>query len=174
MKMSAISFNDSFSYKDTMKLQNSMNENAIGTETNDVRRLEQAGKDVAGIGGHEECQTCANRKYVDGSNEMDVSFKAPGHISPESSKAQVSAHEQMHVANARAEGSKENKELVSASVRIKMARCPECGVSYAAGGETTTVIRTTTPNYDANNPYAQRQKAIDGQRLAGANIQATF
>ena len=29
-----------------------------------------------------ECQTCKNRRYQDGSNEM-VSFKAPGHISPE-------------------------------------------------------------------------------------------
>ena len=48
----------------------------------------------------EECQTCKNRKYQDGSNESDVSFKAPGHISPQSSAAAVRAHEQMHVTNA--------------------------------------------------------------------------
>lgn len=41
-----------------------------------------------------ECQTCAKRKYVDGSNEFNVSFKAPGHISPEDSAAKVMAHEQ--------------------------------------------------------------------------------
>ena len=27
-----------------------------------------------------ECQTCKNRKYGDGSNEPDVSFKTPGKI----------------------------------------------------------------------------------------------
>lgn len=62
-----------------------------------------------------ECQTCAKRKYVDGSNEFNVSFKAPGHISPEDSAAKVMAHEQQHVANAIAEGSKPNKELISAT-----------------------------------------------------------
>lgn len=62
-----------------------------------------------------ECQTCAKRKYVDGSNEFNVSFKAPGHISPEDSAAKVMAHEQQHVANAVAEGSKPNKELISAT-----------------------------------------------------------
>lgn len=166
MKMSAISFKDELWYNNSTRVQNDVNGKTNG--------IGDAHKGVTGVDGTKECQTCANRKYVDGSNEMDVSFKSPGHISPESSRAQVSAHEQMHVANARAEGSKENKELVSASVKIKMARCPECGVAYAAGGETTTVIRTTTPKYDANNPYAQRQKAIDNQRLAGANIQAMF
>mgnify|MGYP001188840773 CR=1 FL=1 len=30
-----------------------------------------------------ECQTCKNRKYVDGSNEANVSFKNAAHISPE-------------------------------------------------------------------------------------------
>ena len=47
-----------------------------------------------------ECETCKGRKYQDGSNESDVSFKAPGHISPQSSAAAVRAHEQMHVTNA--------------------------------------------------------------------------
>lgn len=122
--------------------------------------------------GNKECQTCKNRKYVDGSNEGNVSFKAPGHISPESSVAKVSAHEQQHVSNARAEGSKENKELVSANVTIKMARCPECGRTYAAGGETSTVIRTSMPNYNESNPYDRRQKAVDEERLAGQKIQA--
>ena len=32
-----------------------------------------------------ECETCKNRKYVDGSNESDVSFKSPTHVSPEAS-----------------------------------------------------------------------------------------
>ncbi len=155
------------SYYDTLNYENRINgmNISVNTEVRGVETKENATK---------ECQTCANRKYVDGSSEMNVSFKTPGHISAGASKAMVSSHEQEHVANARAEGSQANKELVSASVRIRMARCPECGVSYAAGGETTTVIRTTTPTYQADNPYAQRQKAIDGQRLAGANVNVEF
>ncbi|MGF7141958.1 uncharacterized protein with WD repeat [Anaerotaenia torta] len=52
-----------------------------------------------------ECKTCKERKYVDGSNETDVSFKTPAHISPQASYAAVAAHEQQHVSNAAAEGS---------------------------------------------------------------------
>lgn len=81
-----------------------------------------------------ECQTCAKRKYVDGSNEFNVSFKAPGHISPEDSAAKVMAHEQQHVANAIAEGSKPNKELISATVSLHTSVCPECGRTYVSGG----------------------------------------
>ena len=29
----------------------------------------------------EECQTCKNRKYVDGSDEANVSFKSAAHVS---------------------------------------------------------------------------------------------
>ena len=88
-----------------------------------------------------ECQTCKNRRYQDGSNEM-VSFKSPGKIRPEEAYAKVMGHEQEHVANARAEGSKQNKELVSATVSLKTAICPECGRSYIAGGTTTTMMKT--------------------------------
>lgn len=119
----------------------------------------------------EECQTCKNRKYVDGSNESDVSFKAPGHVSPEASYGAVTAHEQQHVSNAIAEGSEENKELVSVNVRIKMERCPECGKVYSAGGETTTVIKTSKPTYN-NTPYDQARKLLDGEDLAGTGVDA--
>ena len=40
-----------------------------------------------------ECETCKNRKYQDGSNEM-VSFKSASHISPQASSSRVRAHEQ--------------------------------------------------------------------------------
>ena len=46
-----------------------------------------------------ECETCKNRKYQDGSDEM-VSFKSAAHISPEASASRVRAHEQEHVSNA--------------------------------------------------------------------------
>lgn len=93
-----------------------------------------------------ECQTCKSRKYQDGSNESNVSFKTPGHIAPENSAAMVAAHEQEHVNNAVNEGKEKNKKLLSSSVRTYTAICPECGRTYTAGGETKTVMRTTTEN----------------------------
>ena len=157
MRINNVSFYDNANYGNSIQ-------GIPASGASDVHGVEASGSAT------ETCSTCANRKYVDGSSEMNVSFKTPGHISAGASKAMVSSHEQEHVANARAEGSKENKELVSATVRIRMAKCPECGVSYAAGGETTTVMRTTTPTYQANNPYSQRQKAIDADRLTGKNV----
>lgn len=107
--------------------------------------------------GPEECETCKERKYVDGSNEGDVSFKTPGHISPEASAARVMAHEQEHVRNAIQEGNEEGKELVSASVTLKTAVCPECGTTYVAGGETRTTIRHGVEE----NPYAKQQQTYN-------------
>lgn len=117
--------------------------------------------------GPEECQTCKNRKYVDGSDEGNVSFKSPGHISPESSKAVVSAHENMHVSNARREGNKEGAELVSASVTLRTAVCPECGTPYIAGGTTRTAIK-----YTESNPYEQNRKLLEGSFLKGSYVDA--
>lgn len=113
-----------------------------------------------------ECETCKNRRYVDGSNEGNVSFKAPGHISPAESGAKVMSHEREHMANARREGGKENKELVSASISLKMAVCPECGRSYVEGGETRTTMKTTY----SSNPYDQARKTVEGSFLAGQNV----
>lgn len=33
------------------------------------------------MGKQKECQTCKNRKYVDGSDEANVSFKSAAHVS---------------------------------------------------------------------------------------------
>ena len=101
----------------------------------------------------EECETCENRTYVDGSNEADVSFKTPGHISPEASAARVSAHEYEHVRNALQEDKKEDAELVSVPVSLKTAICPECGRTYVSGGETRTTMR-----------YGKEQSAYEAQQ----------
>lgn len=88
-----------------------------------------------------ECQTCANRKYQDGSDDPGVSFKSASKISGNVESA-VRSHEQEHVTRNRAKAERENREIVYQSVIIKRAICPECGDSYVAGGETTTVTRS--------------------------------
>lgn len=112
-----------------------------------------------------ECETCKNRKYQDGSDEM-VSFKAAGHISPEASASRVMAHEQEHVANAYEKASKDNGEVIQASVTMQTAICPECGRSYVAGGKTHTQIKY----YNEENPYQQDLKAQDAQKYTGMNL----
>lgn len=113
-----------------------------------------------------ECQTCKERNYIDGSDEGNVSFKAPGHIAPEASAGVVMSHEKEHVANARREGNKPGNELISATVSLKTAICPECGRSYVAGGTTRTLIRYGNSEYDRN------KKAADLDAVLGANVDA--
>ena len=73
-----------------------------------------------------ECETCKNRKYQDGSNEM-VSFKSASHISPQASSSRVRAHEQEHVTNAYNKAAQNNGKVLSATVSLRTAVCPECG-----------------------------------------------
>lgn len=113
-----------------------------------------------------ECETCRQRKYQDGSNEGDVSFKAPGHISPQASAGTVRAHEQEHVNNAYEKAAKNNGEVRSATVSLRTEVCPECGTSYVAGGET----RTTIAYSNEENPYQKNKKALDAMKLVGANV----
>lgn len=113
-----------------------------------------------------ECKTCKSRKYQDGSNETDVSFKSPGHISPQASAGTVRAHEQQHVSNAYQKAAKGDGKVISASVSLRTAICPECGTAYVAGGETRTAI-----SYPGEkNPYKENQKALDAMNKIGSNI----
>lgn len=113
----------------------------------------------------EECQTCKNRKYQDGSNEANVSFKSASHISPEAASSAVRAHEAEHVSNAYAKAEKGNGKVVSATVSIHTSICPECGRTYVSGGTTNTTIKYT----NESNPYQQDKKAKDATELTGAN-----
>ena len=112
-----------------------------------------------------ECETCKNRKYQDGSDEM-VSFKSAAHISPQASAARVRAHEQEHVSNAYKSAAQNNGQVLSATVSIRTAICPECGTTYTAGGTTTTQIRYS----DESNPYQQNKKSADAAALIGKNL----
>lgn len=112
-----------------------------------------------------ECETCANRKYKDGSDEM-VSFKSATHISPEASAGKVMAHEQEHVANAYSKASQNNGKVISASVSLQTAVCPECGRSYISGGTTRTQLQYT----NEDNLYQKNKKELDSIGLRGMNI----
>lgn len=113
-----------------------------------------------------ECQTCANRKYMDGSNEADVSFKSASHVAPEAAASAVRSHEMMHVANAYQKAEEDNGKVISANVAIHTSICPECGRTYVSGGTTTTQIRYN----NEDNPYQKDLKAQQESILAGANI----
>lgn len=91
--------------------------------------------------GTEECQTCKNRKYKDGSDDPGVSFKTASKISPGNVASAVRGHENEHVTRNRAEADREGKQVVSQTVTIKSDICPECGKSYVSGGETVTVTK---------------------------------
>ena len=123
-------------------------------------------KKVGRASSPEECQTCKNRKYQDGSNEADVSFKNATHVSPNAAGAAVRAHEGQHVSNAYNKAATDNGKVVSASVSIHMDICPECGRTYVSGGVTRTQIKY----YNEENPYQQALKQTAGINLRGANV----
>lgn len=112
-----------------------------------------------------ECQTCANRKYQDGSDEM-VSFKSAQRISPLAAATRVRSHEQEHVANAYKKAAQDNGKVLQASVRLHMSVCPECGRSYVSGGVTSTRIKYS----NEENPYVKQLKEQQKDALTGANF----
>ena len=122
-----------------------------------------------------ECQTCKNRKYQDGSDDPGVSFKSASKVGPEGAAAAVRGHEYEHVYRNRAKAAREGKEVVYQSVRIKTAICPECGDSYVAGGETTTVTKTkpetVEPSEQKDNAELAAKPADD--KKTGGNESAS-
>ena len=112
-----------------------------------------------------ECETCASRKYQDGSDEQ-VSFKSAQHVAPEAAAARVRGHEQEHVSNAYDKAKQEGGKVLNASVAIHTATCPECGKVYVSGGTTTTQIKY--PN--ESNPYQKNRKQADSGLLSGMNF----
>lgn len=139
---------------------------AISYVSNQVSPVaDEESKKVGRTSSPEECETCKNRKYQDGSNE-NVSFKSASHISPNAAGAAVRAHEGEHVANAYSKAAENNGKVVNASVSIHTSVCPECGRTYVSGGTTNTTIKYS----DETNPYQQNQKSLDAAYVVGANI----
>ena len=112
-----------------------------------------------------ECETCKNRKYKDGSDEM-VSFKSAQHIPRAAVASRVRAHEQEHVSNAYKDAEMNNGKVLRASVAIHTAICPECGRTYVSGGTTTTQIKY----YNEDNQYQKDLKLQDSTKYKGQNV----
>lgn len=100
-----------------------------------------------------ECQTCKERKYQDGSDDAGVSFKTPTHISPDQAASAVKGHEMEHVVRERAAAEREDRRVVSQSVTMHTAICPECGRVYVSGGTTRT---TTASKPDSTETMEQQ------------------
>ena len=104
-----------------------------------------------------ECQTCAERKYKDGSDDPGVSFKTATHLSPEAAASAVRSHEMEHVTRNQAKAQREDRKIVSQSVTIHTDICPECGRVYTSGGTTRTVTRGNTDNSTQQENQPQRR-----------------
>lgn len=96
-------------------------------------------KSPADVMNEEKCETCARRKYQDGSDDPGVSFKTAQHVDPSTAGAAVRGHEQEHVVRERAKAEREDRKVISQSVTYRTGICPECGRFYVAGGTTRTV-----------------------------------
>ena len=103
-----------------------------------------------------ECQTCAERKYQDGSDDPGVSFKTAAHIDPNQAASVVRGHEQEHVVREQAKADREGREVVSQSVTLHTAICPECGRSYVSGGTTRTVTQSNQAGINNQKPEEQQ------------------
>ena len=156
-----------------------MNVGAIGgytpisyriTPTEAVKGVEKSqavsGKKVDKTDPNYKCETCQNRKYQDGSNENDVSFKNASKIAPEAAASAVRSHEQEHVSNAYDKAEKGNGKVISATVQIHTSCCPECGKTYVSGGTTRTQIKYS----NEENPYQKNLKDLQGGFLRGINL----
>jgi len=110
-----------------------------------------------------ECQTCKERKYQDGSDDPGVSFKTAAHIDPSMAQSAVRGHENEHVVREQAKADREGREVVSQSVTLHTAICPECGRVYTSGGTTRTVT-ADAPEQPAQDEEKNGEKA--GQAAA--------
>ena len=113
----------------------------IGNLENRIENLQKRLDKMKSKEDNGECETCKNRRYQDESDDPSVSFQTASKISKGGAEAAVRGHEYEHVNHNQAKADREGKEIVYQSVVIKHGICPECGDTYVAGGETTTVTR---------------------------------
>lgn len=104
-----------------------------------------------------ECQTCKERKYQDGSDDPGVSFKTPTNIAPEQAASAVRGHEMEHVVREQAKAQREDRKVVSQTVTMHTAICPECGKAYVSGGTTRTTTKAN-PEVEAAQETEENNK----------------
>lgn len=158
-------------YQNKLSLRN-MNKDIMGETPDSVREEnlqkqmqieEMKGKEVNEQYKEEECQTCKNRKYQDGSDDSGVSFQTPTHIDSGSAAGAVRGHENEHVVREQAKAEREGRRVVSQTVQIHTSICPECGKVYVSGGTTrTTTASQIKARYDVgkNNENSTYQAQI--------------
>ena len=105
-----------------------------------------------------ECETCEERKYQDGSDDMGVSFQTPTNIKPEQAASAVRGHEMEHVYREQAKADREGRKVVSQNVTMHTEICPECGKSYVSGGTTRTVTKADTDNAAQQQDLARQNE----------------
>ncbi|MCH5185278.1 MAG: hypothetical protein J1F64_04045 [Oscillospiraceae bacterium] len=88
-----------------------------------------------------ECPTCKNRRFVDKSNDIGVSFSSPQRLDSPGAEMIVRSHENEHLSAAYRKAFREGKTVVRQSVTIYKRSCPDCGTNYVAGGVTRTVTK---------------------------------
>ncbi|MBQ3076666.1 MAG: hypothetical protein IJC43_02300 [Clostridia bacterium] len=121
----------------------------------------EGSKSAAEVMEEAECQTCAERRYQDGSDDPGVSFKTPAHIDPSVAASVVRGHEQEHVSREQAKADREGREVVSQSVTLHSDICPECGKVYVSGGTTRTTTRAE------NDPQQEQQRQAEQEKQKG-------
>ena len=137
-------------YLDPSSSENLKGLSGLSDQKENISENEAVGK----LEGSEECQTCKQRKYQDGSDDMGVSFQTPTHVAPEAAASAVRGHEQEHVVREQAKAEREDRRVVSQDVTLHTGICPECGEVYISGGTTRTVT--------AAEPKTQ-ETALDGR-----------
>lgn len=104
-----------------------------------------------------KCQTCEERKYQDGSDDMGVSFQTPTRIDPDMAASAVRGHEMEHVVREQSKAQREDRKVVSQTVTLHTDICPECGKAYISGGTTRT---TTAANQEQPAPQTRSADAL--------------
>lgn len=105
-----------------------------------------------------KCQTCEERKYQDGSDDMGVSYQTPTNIKPEQAASAVRGHEMEHVYREQAKAEREGRKVVSQNVTMHTDICPECGKAYVSGGTTRTVTAAEPENDNARQDASQQEQ----------------
>ena len=113
-----------------------------------------------------ECETCKERKYQDGSDDSGVSYQTPTHIAPEQAASAVMGHEMEHVVREQAKAEREDRKVVSQSVTVHTAVCPECGRVYVSGGTTRTTTAGTAETGSETQPVGQQKQRTPFEAVA--------